>query len=67
MNVTINGKKQQLSSSIITIQGLVEWLELEPTGVAVAVNLEVISKINWLSTPLKDGDVIDIIQARQGG
>lgn len=39
----------------------------EKTGIAVAVNAEVIQKKNWSQFELKENDEIIIIEAAQGG
>ena len=38
-----------------------------PTGTAAAVNGELITRKSWNSTPLKDGDSVEILQAVAGG
>jgi sulfur carrier protein len=68
MNLTINGKKEQLEN----VQKLAELLRKlqigeEEKGFAVAVNEEVIFKSAWQNTILKDADRIEIIRATQGG
>lgn len=67
MNLTINGERRQLEALTLSLLELLEWLQLELSGIAVAVNSSVVAKTNWSATPLQEGDVVDIIQARQGG
>ncbi|MGH3738221.1 MAG: sulfur carrier protein ThiS [Micromonosporaceae bacterium] len=38
-----------------------------PTGVAVALNAEVVPRGEWPTTPLRDGDHLEILTAAQGG
>ncbi|ETK36325.1 thiamine biosynthesis protein ThiS [Microbispora sp. ATCC PTA-5024] len=37
------------------------------SGVAVAVNGEVVSRGSWESTPLAGGDTVEVLTAVQGG
>jgi len=39
----------------------------ERAGVAVARNDEVVPRGRWASTPVEAGDVIEIVEATQGG
>ena len=51
----------------IALQQLMSDLSLPSQGVAVAVNQEVIPKLEWSQTFLKDQDKVLIIKATQGG
>jgi sulfur carrier protein len=42
-------------------------LSLPAKGVAVAVNGEVVRRVDWTSHRLADGDVVDVLTAAQGG
>jgi sulfur carrier protein len=42
-------------------------MAIEPRGVAVAVNGEIIQRGEWALTPLGDGDVVEIVSAAAGG
>ena len=66
--VSINGKKQEISGNIDLLQ-LVESLGIDPTqsGVAIAVNCEVIPRKMWLGTCINSDSEIEIIHAVQGG
>ncbi len=37
------------------------------TGIAVAVNSEVVPRSQWAVTVLRDGDAVEVITAMQGG
>lgn len=39
----------------------------EPSGVAVAVNATVVPRDRWAASRLRDGDVVDVVTAVQGG
>ncbi|GIV23690.1 MAG: sulfur carrier protein ThiS [Bacteroidia bacterium] len=68
MRVRLNGEETQLSEGL-TVQGLVERMGIAPSqvGVAVAVNRRVIPRAEWAQTPIKEGDQIELVYARQGG
>ena len=42
-------------------------LSLPPKGIAVAVNGEVVRRVDWAGHRLVDGDVVDVLTAAQGG
>lgn len=67
MQVKINQKKYNFSKAF-TINEMLQELEMkEQSGIAIAVNSEVISKNKWESLQLNDQDDILIITATQGG
>lgn len=68
MRVRLNGDEAQLPEGL-TVQQLVERLGIAPAqlGVAVAVNRRVIPRAEWAQTPIKEGDQIELVYARQGG
>ncbi len=49
------------------VTSLMARLAIEPRGVAVAVNGEIIQRVEWALTPLGDGDVVEIVSAAAGG
>ncbi|WP_310964715.1 sulfur carrier protein ThiS [Nocardioides terrisoli] len=66
MTIILNGA---LADGADTVADLVErHLPLvRPTGVAVAVNATVVPRDRWAAWPLREGDVVDIVTAVQGG
>lgn len=67
MNVFFNSKKIELPAGTTTVADLLEFKEVSPTGIAVAVNNKVVSKAAWDSTPLNEGDKVLVIAAVCGG
>jgi sulfur carrier protein len=66
MNVVVNGRAFELADGA-TAAVAVQVLTSAPTGVAVAVNGEVVRRSAWDSTPLADGDQVEVLTAVQGG
>ncbi len=66
MSIILNGAPAESGS---TVADLVEQHlgRRAPAGVAVAVNEMVIPRDRWASWPLRDGDVVDVVTAVQGG
>lgn len=62
---------QQVKHFAFPLKHLEECIELElkgkTKGIAVALNNQVIPRINWSSTPLTENDSILIITATSGG
>ena len=66
MNVIVNGQAVELSDGATTAAA-VQVLTSAPSGIAVAVNGEVVRRGDWESTPLADGDQVEVLTAVQGG
>ena len=68
MNVVVNGDDRVVDAGA-TIADLVAQLGHRPSGpgVAAALNGEVVRRVEWPSTPLGEGDRLEILAATQGG
>lgn len=65
MTITLNGLPIDLTAT--TVACLVRDRTLPASGVAVAVNGSVVPVADWPGTALHDGDVVEVVTARQGG
>ena len=63
--IRINGEDQALGAA--TIAALLHAKEIDPRGVAVALNGAVVPRAVWGETRLCHGDALEIVRARQGG
>ena len=66
MQVTVNGEPHQLPDHL-TVRGLIEHLGLTEGPVAVEKNREVVPRAEHESTPLGEGDVLEIVHFVGGG
>jgi sulfur carrier protein len=66
MQVTINGRPHQLAG-VASLAQAVALLTSAPSGVAAAVNGDVVRRAAWDTTALADGDEVEILTAVQGG
>ena len=66
MTVILNGEKHE-SAGPMSLAGAVRLLTTAPTGVAAAVNGEVVRRADWPQTQLADGDEVEVVTATQGG
>jgi sulfur carrier protein len=66
VQVTINGKPHRMPATMSLAQA-VELLTSAPTGVAAAVNGDIVRRAAWDSTSLADGDQVEVLTAVQGG
>lgn len=66
MTVIVNGTPQELPGGA-AVADAVRLVTAAPAGVAVAVNDEVVTRAAWRSTPLADGDRVEVLTAVQGG
>jgi sulfur carrier protein len=66
VNVTLNGEPREVPPGT-TVAQLVGMLTDQPTGVAAALNGEVVPRRTWAGTPLTERDQIEVVTAVQGG
>jgi sulfur carrier protein len=66
MRVTVNGEETELPSGA-SVAELVALLGIEPRGIAVAVDGEVVTRRTWGERPLAAGDRVEILSIAQGG
>ncbi|NIP25629.1 MAG: sulfur carrier protein ThiS [Phycisphaerae bacterium] len=65
MKLTVNGEDRDIQAE--TLKGLIEELELQPEGVAAEVNLAVVSKKDYATCMLKEGDTVELVRFVGGG
>jgi len=66
MEIVINGKPHEAANGLSLAQAVALMTKAE-TGVAAAVNGDVIRRAVWEATPLSDGDEVEVLTAVQGG
>ncbi|MBL7995998.1 sulfur carrier protein ThiS [bacterium] len=67
MNIKVNGQFYDLDN-IETIAQLLRHFQVnQPSGIAVALNLNVVKRTDFEKAGIKEGDEIEIIRAVQGG
>jgi sulfur carrier protein len=64
--VEINGRRRELADGA-TVPDALSALDLPRTGVAVAVDGEVVPKARWAATALAEGARVEVLTAVQGG
>ena len=67
MQLLLNGEPVDLSGATIAEILIERGLDPGRSGIAVAINGEVIPRASWNIHPLNDGDDIEVITAMQGG
>ncbi|EKV32080.1 Thiazole biosynthesis protein ThiG [Caenispirillum salinarum AK4] len=66
MQVTINGEPRPLNEPT-TVEALLRSLEIDPRKVAVERNREIVPKSSFDTTPVGDGDQLEIVHFIGGG
>jgi len=66
IHVTVNGERRGIPAET-TVGELVAMVTELATGVAAAVNGEIVPRRSWPGTPLCDGDQVEVVTAVQGG
>ncbi len=70
MILTVNGKSRDIASANLAELWRNETAHLDldsPKGYAIALNGTLVRKDRWQTTPLADGDRVEIVRATQGG
>jgi sulfur carrier protein len=63
--IRVNGEDQTFVAE--TVDQLLRRLSIEPRGVAVAINGEVVRRSEWSATYIADDSAIEIVTAVAGG
>lgn len=66
MRLQINGEQRDFPEGF-TVGMLIEHLGMKSDRVAVELNLEIIPRTQWPSTPLKEGNKLEIVHFVGGG
>jgi sulfur carrier protein len=64
--VTVNGERREVPAET-TVGELVATVTELATGVAAAVNGEIVPRGHWPGTKIRDGDQVEVVTAVQGG
>jgi sulfur carrier protein len=67
VSIHVNGQDEVLA--VPTLAALLEEkaVDVAQRGIAVALNGAVVPRAAWAGTPLRPGDKVEIVRARQGG
>ena len=66
VTITVNGQSRQVPPGT-TVEQLIRQVTDQETGIAAALNGEVVPRRAWPATPLADRDQVDVVTAVQGG
>jgi thiamine biosynthesis protein ThiS len=66
MTLHINGEQRDFPDGL-TVAALVAQLGMKPDRVAVELNLEIVTRANWETTALKNGDKLEVVHFVGGG
>jgi sulfur carrier protein len=66
ISVHVNGEELFMEPPL-TLQSLIQSLQISPQAVAVAVNSEIVPRSEHSAFPLRDKDRIEIIRPAGGG
>jgi sulfur carrier protein len=65
--IRVNGESEPLAAATLAALVAEKALDTAQRGIAVALNGAVVPRAAWDATPLKGGDNVEIVRARQGG
>lgn len=68
MKIHVNGEDRDVRENLSIIELLIELnIDPEQSGIAVALDREVVPKSAWKTTEILEGSEFEIIRAVQGG
>jgi thiamine biosynthesis protein ThiS len=66
IQVVLNGQPKRVPQGL-NVPGLLEFLEIDPSRVAVELNRQIVRKPQWESTPVAEGAQLEIVWFVGGG
>jgi thiamine biosynthesis protein ThiS len=66
MKIILNGEKKDIPDGL-TVEGLLQHLDIKPGRVAVEINEEIVRKVAYAETVVKDGERVEVVQFMGGG
>ena len=66
IEVVVNGRPQRVPEGL-SLDGLIVWLKIDPSRVAVERNLAIARKADWQATRVEPGDRLEIVWFVGGG
>ena len=66
IQVKLNGEPRELPDGAALAEAVAAVTDLA-SGLAAAVNGDVVPRGSWPATPLRDGDQVEVVTAVQGG
>jgi sulfur carrier protein len=65
--IRVNGESETLAATTVEALLAEKAVDTGQRGIAVALNGAVVQRTAWRDTPLRPGDNVEIVRARQGG
>jgi sulfur carrier protein len=65
--ICVNGTSEAYSAATLAALLAEKAVDTDQRGIAVALNGAVVPRAAWAATPLRPGDSVEIVRARQGG
>ncbi len=65
--IEVNGTSEPLAAATLEALLAEKAIDTAQRGIAVALNGAVVPRTAWPATPLRPGDSVEIVRARQGG
>jgi sulfur carrier protein len=66
IQITVNGKDVQIESSM-TVEQLLDTVDVPPNYLAVEVNAEVVPRERYTEVTVKEGDDVEVVTLVGGG
>jgi sulfur carrier protein len=66
VKLTINGEEREFAP-LANVAELIEQLGIQADRVAIELNRDIVPRVRWPETPIRDGDRLEIVHFVGGG
>jgi len=66
LQIQLNGEPREIDDGL-NLSKLVAFLKLKPEQIAIELNRQVVRRVDWETTPVNDGDQLEIVHFVGGG
>jgi sulfur carrier protein len=66
VKLTINGEEREFAP-LANVAELIEQLGMKADRVAIELNRDIVPRVRWPETPIRDGDRLEIVHFVGGG
>ena len=66
-SVEVNGRLEEVAAGTVAALLAEKGIDAGGRGIAVALNGAVVPRGRWPQTPVRTGDAVEIVHAKQGG
>ncbi|MEQ1885323.1 MAG: sulfur carrier protein ThiS [Bryobacteraceae bacterium] len=66
IEVVLNGERKRVPEGL-TIPGLLAWMQIDPSRVAIELNRAIVRKPDWQAAKIREGAEVEVVWFVGGG